>query len=102
MAGDSYRASGGTSRVNGVCIISKNCSYIAARLLPVFPEGDRIRVVDTLSVMHLLQALQEAGAFRFLRKHALRQLRLWIGEFPDHKRLYEERLHAGITYGDRL
>ena len=58
--------------------------------------------MDTLSVVHLLQALQEAGTFHLFRKHALRQLRFGIREFPDRKRLCEERLCAGIAYGDRL
>ena len=58
--------------------------------------------MDTLSVMYLLQPLQEAGTFHIFRKHALRHLRSWIREFPDRERFCEERFYAGIAYGDRL
>ena len=87
-------------REKGVCTIWKNVSYIAATILPVLAEGDRIRHLPSALFMFFLQCGKEPGSFRFLFLHGDRQRRSFGAEFPDLYRPGIKRRDPRIGHPD--
>ena len=86
----------------GVCSIWKNVSYIAATILPVLAERDRVSYLLSALCMFLLQRGKEPGSFRFLFLHGDRQRRSFGAEFPDLYRFCLKRRDPRIGYPDHF